>query len=143
MKLEDIKNIARQDAIINSTDLDDEALKSSSLHHKWLDIIQPEIIELKKCENEFKKIYRSRWLYYSGKSDSSVYEKEGDFNLIVSGKDLTMFIESDEMYLAAKLALDEQKEKVSYIENVMKNIGNRHWNIRNAIEWRKLTQCQV
>ena len=29
------------------------------------------------------------------------------------------------------------KEKVSYLESVIKIMNNRQWNIRSAIEWRK------
>jgi len=30
-----------------------------------------------------------------------------------------------------------QKEKVTYLESVLKSITNRQWNIRGAIDWRK------
>lgn len=143
MKFEDIKDLANADAKINQIDLDDESLRSSILHQKWLDIIKPEIASLKTCEDELKRVYRARWLYYSGKADRQVYDKEGSFELNVSGKDLQMFIESDDLYIAVKTKLDLQKEKVAYVESVMKNINNRHWSIRNAIEWRKFTQCQA
>ena len=143
MKFEDIKTKAAQDAKVNQHDLDDEALESSKMHQKWLDILTDEIIVLRRCEDELKKTYRARWIYYSGKADRDVYDKEGNFNLNLAKGDLTMFIESDDIYIEVKSKVDLQREKVAYIESFMKNINNRHWHIRNAIEWRKFTQCQT
>lgn len=143
MKIEAIKALAAQDAKISQCDLDDESLKSSILHQKWYDILMDEILTLKRCENELETIYRAKWLYYSGKADKAVYDKDGDFNLKVTGTDLKMFITSDETYLKAKTTIDEQREKVAYIEGVIKNINQRSYNIKNAIEWRKFTHCQT
>jgi hypothetical protein len=30
-----------------------------------------------------------------------------------------------------------QKQKVDYLDSILKGINNRQWVIRNAIEWRK------
>jgi hypothetical protein len=35
------------------------------------------------------------------------------------------------------MKLEYQKEKIDYLENVLKSINGRQWNIRGAIEWRK------
>lgn len=143
MKLEELQILAAKDMKISQFDLDDESLKSSILHQKWLDIMTDEILTLKRCEDELKKVYRSKWLYYSGKAEPDEYDRKGDFQLQVQKNDLTMFIESDDEYLKSKSIVDKQREKVAYIESIMKQINNRNWQIRNAIEWRKLTQWQA
>jgi hypothetical protein len=35
-----------------------------------------------------------------------------------------------------------QKEKISLLEEIVKELNNRHWKIRNAIDWRKFVNGQ-
>ena len=53
--------------------------------------------------------------------------------------DLDMHLSADSEIAAldAKIAL--QEERVDYLESLLKMLTNRHWQIRNAIEWRKFT----
>jgi exonuclease VII small subunit len=37
--------------------------------------------------------------------------------------------------LDAKIAY--QEEKVDYLEQIVKGINNRQWNLNNSIQWRK------
>ena len=46
-------------------------------------------------------------------------------------------MESDEDIIELNLKVEYQKEKVSYLESIIKEVSNRHWKIKNAIEWRK------
>jgi hypothetical protein len=41
-----------------------------------------------------------------------------------------------------KMKVEYQKEKVSYLENVIKIINNRQWTIRSIIDWTKFTSGQ-
>jgi hypothetical protein len=52
------------------------------------------------------------------------------------------FIEADDQVIKQKLKIEYQREKVSYLENVVKIINNRQWNIRSIIDWAKFTNGQ-
>ena len=50
------------------------------------------------------------------------------------------------MYLDADPELDKlqsklvyQKEKINYLESILKSLNNRTFQIKNAIEWKKFT----
>jgi hypothetical protein len=64
------------------------------------------------------------------------------FDLHVLKQDLDRLIESDSAVIRQKMKVEYQKEKVSYLENVIKIINNRQWTIRSIIDWTKFTSGQ-
>lgn len=140
MKLEDIRVEWKADSKIeDELKLDNESLRTASLHQKYMDMLSQESYTLKKLYGEKTRIYKEKWLYYSGKASPEVYKEKGVFQHKVLKNDLEMFIESDDEYLEKKLQIDYQEEKVKFLESVIKQISQRDWQIRNAIEWRKLS----
>ena len=139
MKLEDIRKMAMEDSIIDDTELDIESLKLPQLHNKYLNMYHDEKLLLSKVDSELKKVLRLKWEYYTGKLDEDVL-KELDlepFPLKILKQDIDKYLESDSDIIALSHKVDYQKEKVDYLQSIIKEITNRHWKIRNAIEWRK------
>ena len=64
------------------------------------------------------------------------------FQLKLLKNDIDMYIESDDEVIDLETKFGLQEEKVKYVEAVVKQINNRQWQIRNAIDWRKFT-CGV
>jgi hypothetical protein len=52
------------------------------------------------------------------------------------------FLDSDKELITLKNKIEYQNEKINYLENIVKGISNRIWNIRAAIDWIKFTQGQ-
>ena len=46
-------------------------------------------------------------------------------------------MESDSDVITLAHKVDYKKEKIDYLQSIIKEITTRHWKIRNAIEWRK------
>jgi hypothetical protein len=130
------------DVMIDNTNLDHESSIIPQQHNKYLSILSDEKLILAKYEADLNILRKNKWLYYSGK----LSEKElSDFNwepfeLNILRQDIDRFLESDKdiIDLALKVAL--QKEKVNYIESVVKLISNKIWSIRASIDWIKFTQ---
>jgi hypothetical protein len=101
-----------------------------------------EKIILEKQESKLKILKRDKWLYYSGKMSEEELKKRNweVFDLIILKQDLDRFIESDTEIIALSNAVFAQKEKVNYIESVVKIMSNKIWNIRSTIDWIKFTQ---
>ena len=144
MNIVEIKNLVEKDMFINPTDLDKESLNIPILHNKYLVIMMDEKLKLKKFESNLKTLYKNKWLYYSGKmSEEQLKELEWEpFELALLRQDLDKFIESDSEVIECSNKLELQKEKVNYLESVIKIITNKAWNIRSAIDWIKFTQGQ-
>ena len=51
-----------------------------------------------------------------------------------------MYIDSDKEIIEKNMRIVMQKEKLDFLEEVIKNLNQRNFQIKNAIEWRKFTQ---
>jgi len=142
MTLEELKLQAELDVVIDANHLDDESLRIPQLHNKYLCILLDEKVIFEKIESKLKILKRDKWLYYSGKMSKDDLEKRGweQFDLAILKQDLDRFIESDNEVITLSNRLFVQKEKVAYLESVVKIIANKIWNIRSTIEWIKFTQ---
>ena len=122
----------KQDCPIDDTTLDKESVKIPTLHGKYLELHSREKIFLNYLEVEYKKLYREKWEYYSGKA-------EKPFQLKLLKTDLHIYLDSDDKLNELKEKIDTQKQKVSYVESVIKSLETRSFHITNAISWRKFT----
>ena len=122
----------KQDCPIDDTTLDKESVKIPTLHGKYLELPSREKIFLNYLEVEYKKLYREKWEYYSGKA-------EKPFQLKLLKTDLHIYLDSDDKLCELKEKIDTQKQKVSYVESVIKSLETRSFHITNAINWRKFT----
>jgi len=139
MNLNDLKAMVADDIIMDDTELDIESLKTPQLHNKYLNFYHDEKLIYVKQEEEYKKLYRLKWEYYTGKMDQDSLDKlEWEpFQLNILKVDIEKYLSSDEDLSLIRLRLSYTKEKVDYLESVIKIISNRQWNIRSAIDWRK------
>lgn len=122
----------KQDCPIDDTTLDKESVKIPTLHGKYLELHSREKIFLNYLEVEYKKLYREKWEYYSGKA-------EKPFQLKLLKTDLHIYLDSDDKLCELKEKIDTQKQKVRYVESVIKSLETRSFHITNAINWRKFT----
>ena len=122
----------KQDCPIDDTTLDKESVKIPTLHGKYLELHSREKIFLNYLQVENKKLYREKWEYYSGKA-------EKPFQLKLLKTDLHIYLDSDDKLCELKEKIDTQKQKVSYVESVIKSLETRSFHITNAINWRKFT----
>jgi hypothetical protein len=51
-----------------------------------------------------------------------------------------MYLESDKQIIEKNMKIVMQKEKLAFLEEVIKNLNQRNFQIKNAIDWRKFTQ---
>ena len=139
MNFEDLKRHVERDMKVDDTQLDLESLKIPQLHNKYLNFLQEERFNLKKMGFDFASLRRSKWEYYTGKISEEDLEEKGwePFDLKILKSDVDMYLDADSDMILMKQKITYQEEKVFYLESVIKEIGQRNWEIRNAIEWRK------
>jgi hypothetical protein len=142
MTLTDIKIQAELDVIIDTNHLDDESSRIPQLHNKYLCILMDEKIIYETLDSKLKILKRDKWLYYAGKMSKEELTKRAwePFDLSILKQDLDRFIERDIDVITLGNKIFVQKEKVSYLESVVKIIANKIWNIRSTIDWIRFTQ---
>ena len=93
-------------------------------------------------EGTYRVLYRKKWEYYGGKADPSVY-RENPFDHKILKQDLPIYLESDEDLVRAKQKVEYYKMCVDSCERILKQIQQRGWDIKNAIEWRKFVDGAI
>jgi hypothetical protein len=141
MQLDEIFELWAEDSNIDTARISEEAIKIPKLHHKYYKIFSQERLTLKKYETDFKKLHQLKFEYFLGTLSQETLKENGwapNPRSILKG-DIPLYIESDQDIINLTLKIGLQKEKVSVLESVIKNISERGYMIKNYIEWQKFT----
>lgn len=142
MKIEEVEDLWAADCKIDKSDLDGESLKIPQLHHKYYKIYIREKINLTKKNSELNILVKDKSELYMGKLDQRTLQEKGwqQFDLKILKNDLDLYLEADQDIIKFKIELALQKEKVVYLEDIIRNIANRSFQISNAIKYLAWTQ---
>ena len=142
MDLETLQEQVDKDLKINDTELDLESLKTPQLHNKYMKHYTKFKLMLTRAETDYSQVKRQKWEYYTGKADASVYA-EKPFDLKVLRTDVDKYIESDEELIKLKQKKEYLTTVVDYLDRTIRQISNRGFTIKNAIDWRKFTSGAI
>ena len=142
MDLEKLQEQADKDLKINDIELDLESLKTPQLHNQYMKHLTKFKLMLSRAESELANVKREKWEYYTGKSDASVYA-QNPFNLKILKQDVDKYIDSDEDYQRAKTKVDYLQTTVDFLDRTIRQISNRTFTIKNAIEWKRFTSGAI
>ena len=142
MDLETLQEQVDKDLKINDTELDLESLKTPQLHNKYMKHYTKFKLMLTKAETDYSILKRQNWEYYTGKADASVYA-EKPFDLKVLRTDVDKYIESDEEWIKANQKVKYLETIVDFLDRTLRQISNRTFTIKNAIDWRRFTSGAV
>lgn len=139
MKLEEIQETWSRDSQIDRTELGEESLRIPQLHSKYYNLFSAERLRLRNLENEYKRFYKAKFEYYNGVMDEKElknWEWE-PFALRILKSDLNIYLEGDKDLIKARQTIDLQKEKVEFLESIIKNLPARGYQIKAAVDWEK------
>jgi len=137
MNLESIQEMWKKDSVIDGDLYCEESTKIPQLHMKYMEFHNTFSLMKKEKELDMRRLIKEKWLYYKGKAPSSVYkEMPFDFKLTTK-EEVNMFIESDEDICKLQYKIDYIEQIINFLEGVLRQIGNRNFQIKNAIEWEK------
>ena len=142
MDLEQIQELAEKDLKINDTELDLESLKTPQLHNKYMKHLTKFKLLLTRAEDDLRTIRLFKWEYYTGKSDPQVYQQK-PFNLKILKQDVDKYIEADEEVQKAAQKVRYLETVVDFLDRTIRQISNRTFTIKNAIDWRKFTSGAI
>ena len=142
MDLEQLQELAEKDLNINDTELDLESLKTPQLHNKYLKHLTKFKLLLTRSQDDFNKIKKDKWEYYTGKADPAVYQLK-PFNLKLLRQDVDKYIESDDEWIKANQKVKYLETIVDFLDRTLRQISNRTFTIKNAIDWRKFTSGAI
>ena len=138
MTLDELQAQAEKDLKIDDTELDLESLKTPQLHSQYLKTYSTYALMLKKAEGDHSQLHLKKWLFYTGKADPQEY-KEKNFDLKVLRQDVDKFLDADDEIIKQRQKVEYLKQICNYCEQTLKQINNRTFQIKNAVEWKKFT----
>ena len=139
MNLDELQQQAEKDLKIDDTELDIESLNTPIIHAKYLKHYSTYSLMLTKAQSEYSQLYKKKWVFYTGKADPEEY-KETNFELKVLRQDVGTFIEADEEIIKQTQKVSYLKTVCNYLENTLKQVNNRGFQIKNAIDWKRFTE---
>ena len=142
MNLEELQNLADKKLKINDTELDLESLKTPQLHNEFLKHLTNYKLMLSRAQTEYNILKKEKWEYYTGKADASVYA-EKPFDLKILRTDIDKYLDADIDLQKAKQKVDYLETTVDFLDRTIRQIGNRGFTIKNAIDWRKFTSGAI
>ncbi len=142
MTLEELQELADKDLKINDTELDLESLKTPQLHNKYLKELTKFKLLLTKADSDYRVLKRIKWEYYTGKADPKVYAEQ-PFDLKILKTDIDKYLEADDDLIRAISKVKYLEAVVEFLDRTLRQITNRTFTIKNAIDWRKFTSGAV
>ena len=103
-------------------------------HHGHINIL----LKAKKLGNTIVGLMTDKGIKnYKGKAPSTVY-KEMPFDYKLTTKEeVNMFIEGDEDVRKLQYKIEYVDQCLNYLDGVLRQINNRNFQIKNAIDWTK------
>ena len=142
MKLSDIQTEWKNDSKINQLELGDEAVRTATLHAKYLTVLSNVKLQLRKAESDYNNMRRLKYRYYRGELTQSELEKL-NLEQYMGNKPLKNEMEE---FMSCDVDLNMLTDKIEYyktvvftLEQILRSINSRTWDIKSAIEWNKFT----
>jgi hypothetical protein len=137
MNLEDIQEMWSKDSIIDPDNLHDESLKIPQLHAKYYTVYNTITLLREKARETYNRVRLDRYNYYTGKASAEVYAEE-PFPYKVRDKEaLQRHMDADERLCKLDLKIRYYDIMLKFLEEIIKTVSNRTFQIKNAIEWNR------
>tara|TARA_B000000557_G_scaffold167893_1_gene136408 strand:- start:860 stop:1291 length:432 start_codon:yes stop_codon:yes gene_type:complete len=137
MNLDKIQEMWERDAVIDPDNLHDESLKTPQLHAKYYTIYNTITLMRERAREQYSKIKLERYNFYTGKAPAEVYAEE-PFPYKVREKDaIQRHLEADEKLSKIDMKIRYYDATLKFLEEIIRALTNRTYQIKNAIEWHK------
>lgn len=142
MKLTEIQSEWSKDCLINELELGREAVRVPTLHAKYLSTLSNVKLQLRKAESDYNNLRRVKYRYYRGEMSRDELEKlewpqyQGNKPL---KNEMDEFMQCDEDLNMLQDKIEYFKTGVYTLEQILRSINSRTWDIKSAIEWNKFT----
>ena len=137
MNLEQIQEMWEKDSKIDPDNLHDESLKIPQLHSKYYTLYNTITLLRERAREQYSKVRLERYNYYTGKAPAEVYVEE-PFPYKVREKDaIQRHLEADDKMNKVDMKIKYYDVMLKFLEEIIRNISGRTYQIKNAIEWNK------
>jgi len=143
MTHEQLLSMWEQDAGIDKTKLDDEAVNIPNLHHKYLRILMDTKSKRIAFVHKLETLKKDKELYYSGQATADVY-KERPFDLKLKTKGgIEKHVNTDPEVINMQQKIEYYDVMIQGVEHIMTQIQWRNSTIKSAIDFMRFTSGEL
>jgi len=135
MNLEKIQEMWESDSRMDMDNLHDESIKIPQLHQKYYTLYTTIKLLKAKSVDSLAKLRLERYNYYSGKAPAEVYVEEPFPYKVRDKESMTMHLNADDKLAKAKLKLDYYDVMLEYLEDILRMLHNRGYQVKSAIDF--------
>lgn len=142
MKLTELQDMWKTDCHIEMTNLGNEATNVPKLHAKYLAFLTSAKLQLRKTEAEYLRLRRLKERYFRGelsKEELSDLGWEQYLNNRPLKTEMDNVLQTDDDLIKQYDKVEYAKTIVYHLEQIIRSINSRTWDIKSAIEWYKFT----
>lgn len=141
--LDELLKIWEKDSEIDSTDPGKEILRIPVLHSKYNKFLSLHTLSAKRVGYEYNKLKKVKWVYYNGKMTKDELDKYGwePFQFVLKS-DINVYLDGDEDLIKLKRKQAYHEEAAVFCTNVMKELNNRTWQLKEFMAWERFVNGQ-
>jgi len=139
INIDELQSMWEKDSQIDPDNLHLESLKIPGLHSKYYNLYNTLKLLNEKASAEFSSVKLERYQYYSGKAPAEVYVEEPFPYKVRDKESMKQYLDADTKIQEKLLKVKYYEIMLSFLEEVIKSINNRTFQIKNAIEWQRFT----
>ena len=137
--IEAIQAMWEKDSHMNQDELDNESLRIPQLHCKYYDLYNTILLMRKRDEQQYSSTLLERRKYYTGKATADIYAEEPFPYKVRDKEDLKLYLDADQKLTKTSLKIENYDTMHRNHEDILKQVTNRTYQIKNAIEWRRFS----
>ena len=137
MNLDQIQAMLETDSRIDMDNLHDESVKIPQLHQKYYTLYTTIKLLRTKSNDTLSKTRLERYNFYSGKAPAEAYVEEPFAYKVRDKESMTLHLNADEKLSKVKLKVDYYDVMLGYLEDILRMIHNRGYQVKNSIDFLK------
>lgn len=142
MKLQEIQEMWTGDCKIDHTNLGRSAARVPELHAKYLNMLSSVRLQYRKAEADYLRLRKLKMRYYRGELSKEELQELG-WEQFLNNRPLKNEMEdivtTDDDIIQIMDKVEYIKTIMYQLEQILKSINSRTWDIKSAIEWEKFT----
>lgn len=143
VNIDDLMEMWSTDSKMDETEPGRELARIPVLHSKYLRILTHHNLVVKKLQADYVRLKRVKWEYYNGDlnnpEDLEEYKLE-PWSKKVLRQDIPTYIDSDNDLNTILLKKVIHQEIVDFCQSVLKELGNRTYQLNSMIKWEIYTR---
>lgn len=137
MNLDTIQEMWESDSRIDMDNLHDESVKIPQLHQKYYTLYTTIKLLRTKSNDTLSKVRLERYNFYSGKAPAEAYVEEPFAYKVRDKESMSLHLNADEKLSKIKLKVEYYDVMISLLEDILKMVHNRGYQIKNSIDFLK------